>query len=130
MTKPLIIPPLYNKAEYIAGNAVKTRHQINFRASPETYRQSVDFRLREKLAEADEIVAIGYSMPPYDYDFRTLLVSSLMHNKRRKRIVLKVITKGARHQIDALRSQFGRFVGSFEILGSSGFLDYLKRRGF
>lgn len=124
--KPLIIPPLYNKAEYIAGNAVRTEHQINFRASPETYRQAVDFRLREKLAEAEEIVVIGYSMPAYDYDFRTLFVSSLMHNKRRKRIILRLITKGPRHHIESLKSQFSRFVGSIEVVSSNGFLNYLK----
>jgi hypothetical protein len=82
------------------------------------------------LAAADEIVVIGYSMPPYDYDFRTLFVSSLIGNERRKRIVLKIVTKGTRHQKGALRSQLGRFVGSVEILGSDGLLDYLKRQGY
>ena len=82
------------------------------------------------MAEADEIVVIGYSMPPYDYDFRTLFVSSLMHNRRRKKIIVKLITKGSKHQIDALRFQFARFVGSVEVLGSNGFLDYLKHQGF
>jgi len=76
--KPLIIPPLYNKAEYIAGNAVRTQHQINFRASPVTYRQSIDFRLREKLAKADEIVVIGYSLPPYDYDLVKVINSVVL----------------------------------------------------
>jgi len=91
---------------------------------------SIDYRIHEVLAEADEIVVIGYSMPAYDYDFRTLFVSSLMSNQKRKNIALKIITKGTQREVAGLASQFGRFVGSVEILGRNGFLDYLMQRGF
>jgi len=127
--KPLVIPPLYNKADYIAANAVKNP-TINNRSTAENYRMNVDYRIREVLDSADEITVIGYSLPAYDYDFKTLLMSSLMHNRGRRTLPLKLISKGNKRLIGDLKAQFERVAGSVVIESSNGFYDYLKRRGF
>jgi hypothetical protein len=127
--KPLVIPPLYNKADYIAANAVKNP-TINFRSTAENYRMNVDYRIREVLGTANEITVIGYSLPAYDYDFKTLLMASLMRNGGRRTLPLRIISKGNKHQVGGLKAQFERVAGSVVIEGSNGFYDYLKKRGF
>jgi hypothetical protein len=109
---------------------VSANAAVYFRSSPETYRKHVDPRIRKVLSQADEIVAIGYSLPPYDYDFKTLLASSLMQNRKRKRLHLKLITKGDDRDISALKARFQPFVGKVDVIGEGGFLDYLNRNEF
>jgi hypothetical protein len=125
--KPLIIPPLYNKSDYIRANAVKFP-TINFRSTAELYRTYLDPKIKKVLENAEEIVVIGYSMPAYDFDFKTLLITSLMKNKNRKRISLKIITGGNNSALlKKLVTQFEPFVGKVTIEGSDGFYNYLKK---
>ena len=123
--KPLIIPPLYNKSEYIAASAVKTRHLVSWRSSPELFRTYCDPEIRETLGLADEITIIGYSLPAYDYDFKGLLITSLMKNTKRRKIRLKLITKGD-DAVCNLKRQCEPLVGPVTVESSDGFYNYLK----
>jgi NAD-dependent SIR2 family protein deacetylase len=126
-TKRLIIPPLYNKRDFVDNTKPKSQRLI-WRSTPEDYRLHVDRRIKEVLAKADEIIVIGYSMPAYDYDFKSLLITSLMSNKKRKDVHLKIITKGNKSQLEALKAQYRYLIGSVTIEGANGFYNYLKTR--
>ena len=69
---------------------------------------------------------MGYSMPAYDFDFKSLLVTSLMQNKKRATVNVKIIDKGDALQLDALKAQYKYLVGSVEVIGSDGFYSYLR----
>jgi hypothetical protein len=128
--KPLIIPPLYNKGNYIktTGDQAKDkRYTVSFRSSPETYRKSIDNEILTILTDVDEIIIIGYSMPAYDIDFKSLLMKGLMKNKKRNKILLKIITLGNESQVANLKSQFMYLVGSVIIEENNGFGYYLNR---
>jgi hypothetical protein len=124
--EPLLIPPLYNKSDYVAKKSVI--RPGTWRSTSEVYRWSVDRRIMEILQNADEIVVIGYSLPAYDYDFKTLLMTSLMQNKKRKKVLLRLITKG-KESAKNLKLQFERFVGLVVIESSDGFYNYLTTLG-
>ena len=126
-TKRLIIPPLYNKRDFIDDTKPKSQRLI-WRSTPENYRLYVDHRIKEVLTKADEIIVIGYSMPAYDYDFKSLLITSLMSNKKRENVHLKIITKGNKSQLEALKAQYRYLVGSVTIEGENGFYNYLRTR--
>ena len=127
-TKPLIIPPLYNKQDYIENT--KPASPRLFRSTPDYYRRSIDYIIQEILQKADEIIVIGYSMPPYDYDFRTLFIKNLMSNKKRKHVHLKIITKVTnkynKYQLEVLKTQCKYLVGKVTIECCDGFYNYLK----
>jgi len=125
--KPLLIPPLYNKGDFIAASAYKSP-RIAWRSTPETYRKHCDHRIKEILGRADEITVVGYSLPPYDYDFRSLLTTSLMGNPNRKYLRLTLVTKGDQTAVETLRSQFERLVGSVNVAEAKGFYEYLIAR--
>lgn len=127
MTKRLIIPPLYNKRDFVDDTKPKSEGLI-WRSTPENYRRYVDGRIKKVLTKADEIIVIGYSMPAYDYDFKSLLITSLMSNKKRENVHLKIITKGNKSQLEALKAQYRYLVGSVTIEGEKGFYNYLKTR--
>jgi hypothetical protein len=122
--KAPLIPPLYNKRDYINASAYKSP-RIAWRSTPETYRKYCDPRIREMLQEADQITVIGYSLPPYDYDFKSLLMTGLMNNPKRKKVLVRLITKGGDGAVNNLRVQFERLVGSVVVEGRDGFYDYL-----
>jgi len=126
-TKRLIIPPLYNKRDFIDDTKPKSERLI-WRSTPEDYRQHVDRLIKEVLMKADEIIVIGYSMPAYDYDFKSLLITSLISNSKRKNVHLKIITKGCKSQLEALKAQYRYLIGTVTIEGGSGFYNYLKTR--
>jgi len=127
-TKRLIIPPLYNKRDFVDDTKPKSPRLI-WRSTPENYRLYVDGRIKEVLTKADEIIVVGYSMPAYDYDFKSLLITSLMSNKKRENVHLKIITKGNRSQLEALKAQYRYLVGSVTIEGENGFYNYLYEIG-
>jgi hypothetical protein len=122
--KALLIPPLYNKSEYIAASAYKSR-RFTWRSTPETYRKYCDSRIREVVGCANEITVIGYSLPAYDYDFKSLLMTSLMNNPNRAKVRLRLITKGDQTAVTNLLAQFERIVGSVTVEGRDGFYSYL-----
>jgi hypothetical protein len=122
--RPLLIPPLYSKSEFIDATAIKRR--VNARATPDHYRHwFCDPKIGDALRNADEIVIIGYSMPAYDYDFRSLLLSNLMRHKDRASLRIRVITKG---ETEAMRLMIEceRLAGSVVVENSNGFSDYLQ----
>ncbi|MGA9364877.1 MAG: hypothetical protein WBW16_10995 [Bacteroidota bacterium] len=125
--KPLIIPPLYSKNDYIAETAVDTP-PMNFRTTPKLYRDYVDNRIEQILRDADEITVVGYSLAAYDYDFRSLLMRSLMSNAKRDAVHLKLVTKGVESQIENLKSVYRHLAGAVTIEGQNGFYNYLKAR--
>jgi NAD-dependent SIR2 family protein deacetylase len=128
MAKPLIIPPLYNKSDYVEETAIKMP-AVNARSTPELYRRYLDYKIKDVLKNVDEIIVLGYSMPSYDYDFRSLLMSNLMLNKKRKEIHLKVVTKSDSSQIDNLTAQYKCLVGTVTVEGDKGLYKYLKDTG-
>jgi hypothetical protein len=66
-------------------------------------------------------------MPAYDIDFKSLLMKGLMKNKKRNKILLKIITLGNESQVANLKSQFMYLVGSVIIEENNGFGYYLNR---
>jgi hypothetical protein len=123
--KSLIIPPLYNKADYVAASAFKSR-RFTWRATPDRYRLHCDPVIGEVLSAADEITVIGYSLPAYDFDFKGLLIKSLMKNPKRSTLRLRLITKGSQAVAKNLKAQFERLVGSVSVVGEDGFYKYLR----
>lgn len=119
--KNLFIPPLFNKKDFIDSTAVKSP-TINFRSTPEMFRLYIDKRISECLIKADEIFVIGYSMPSYDFDFKSLIWTSLMQNKKRKKVSLRIITKSDKSDIPY---QYSKLVGNVSVIAHNGFLNYL-----
>lgn len=129
---PLIIPPLYMKESYI-HETNKSRVHISKRGSRvlengviENYRTSVDRWISEVLQSAEEVVIIGYSMPPYDFDLKSLLIKGLMANKNRSNVPVSIITKAEGHELNDLRLRFKHLAGEVRFLGQDGFLNYIK----
>ena len=122
--RPLMIPPLYNKRDYVTASARKV--DLNYwRTTPEMYRMYCDRKIRQILEMADEITVIGYSLPAYDYDFKSLMMTSLMNNKNRRKLCVKLITK--RDQVE-LKEKYEHLVGSVIIESSMGFYNYMNSR--
>ncbi|HWY52561.1 MAG TPA: hypothetical protein VNW72_13885 [Chthoniobacterales bacterium] len=125
--EPLLIPPLFNKPDYVARKSI--RREGTWRSTSEVYREwYVDRKIKEILGTADDIIVIGYSMPAYDYDFKTLLMTGLMQNENRRKTRLRIITKANATDAQNLKVQFERFAGSAVIEASDGFYDFLKNR--
>jgi len=118
--KRLMVPPLYSKHDFIQSTAYKKPGA--WRSSPENFRKYIDNDISDCLAAADEIVVIGYSMPAYDFDFKSLLLRSLVKNKKRKNVHLQLITKGD----NIVPHQFENLVGRVSITSNEGFLHFLK----
>ena len=89
-------------------------------------RKWVDKRVSEALQDADEITIIGYSMPPYDFDFKSLLMKGLMGNKKRTHVPINVIDKGKGEQLHQLELRFKHIAGEVRVIGQNGFLDFIK----
>jgi hypothetical protein len=129
----LIVPPLYNKSAYIKEvHKIKTYHSRRDTTTSnigvvEVYRNIVDKKTCEVLQNADEIMVIGYSMPPYDFDFKSLLIKGSMANKNRKNVPISIITKAQEHQLGDLKSRFEHLAGKVEIVGNDGFYNYIKK---
>jgi len=116
----LMIPPLYSKHDFIQSTAYKKPG--TWRSSPENYRKYIDDDIVNCLASADEIIVIGYSMPAYDFDFKSLLLRGLVKNKKRKNVHLQLITKGE----NTIPNQFKNLVGKSSVTSNEGFLSFLK----
>lgn len=128
--KPLIIPPLYNKSTFIKDSAERGQPRGGFfpRDHLGSYRFRIDRKISNVLQLADEIVIIGYSMPPYDIDFKSILISSLMSNQKRNNVRAKIITKKENSgQIKSIKSQYEHLVGNVVIEEDNGFYNYITR---
>jgi hypothetical protein len=128
--KPLIIPPLYNKNDYIAKIGERTHgpKKFSFRSNPENFREIIDPQISKLLGNADEIIIIGYSMPPYDFDFKSLFISSLMHHKKREKLKIRIITKCNKIEIEKILGQYRYLVGKVSIESNDGFYNYISAR--
>ena len=92
----------------------------------ERYRWIIDRHISEVLQNADEIMIAGYSMPPYDFDFKSLLIKGLMANKNRSCVTVSLITKGDELSLNELQQRFKHLAGKVEVIGRKGFYDYIK----
>jgi hypothetical protein len=130
--RPLIIPPLYVKESYAKESKKAQVYQSKRGVRTldegviENYRKRVDRRIDDALQNADEITIIGYSMPPYDFDFKSLLIKGLMNNKNRAAVQINIIDKGKGDQLDELKSRFKHLAGEVKLIGQNGFLDYIR----
>jgi hypothetical protein len=122
---PLIIPPLYNKASYIESFKDPPHTPLRWRSNPLWFRKNVDPKITKVLRAADEVVIVGYSMPVYDYDFKTLVLTSLMQNKRRGSMRLRIITKGNKKDKAGLRAHYQCLVAEPIVESANGFYEYL-----
>jgi hypothetical protein len=52
----------------------------------------------------------------------------LISNSKRKDVNLKIITKGRKSQLEALKAQYRYLIGTVTIEGGNGFYNYLKTR--
>ena len=73
-------------------------------------------------------MVIGYSMPPYDLDFKTLLIKGLMANKNRKNVPIKIITQGSKTSAKELEWRFKYLAGKVEVVSRNGFCNYMKEK--
>ena len=119
-SKRLLIPPLYSKHDFIQSSAYKKTGA--WRSSPENYRKYIDNDMVNCLSAADEIIVIGYSMPAYDFDFKSLFLRGLIKNKKRKKVHLQLITKGS----NSIPQQFENLVGHTSVIDHEGFLHFLN----
>lgn len=131
--KPLIIPPLYMKESYTKESqktqVYERRRGVRSieRGVLEEYRNwYVDRSISDSLEKADELTIVGYSMPAYDFDFKSLLINGLMKNRRRQSVPVYIISKGNRGQLDDLKARFQHLAGEVRFIGEKGFLNYLK----
>lgn len=122
---PLIIPPLYNKVGYIENTKPKTQRVVQ-RSTIHSYRYFTDEHIGDNLRNADEIIVIGYSMPAYDYDFKSMLITNLMLNKKREKVHLKIITKDENSHDDFIARQYKYLVGKITVESKMGFKNYLE----
>jgi len=132
---PLIIPPLYMKESYVTETN-KSKVWISKRGMRtmdtgviENYRLLIDNRINDALQNADELVIVGYSMPPYDFDFKSLLMKGMMANKKRANLPINIINKGERWQLEDLKLRFNHLGGEVNFIGENGLLDYIKSNG-
>jgi hypothetical protein len=129
---PLIIPPLYMKESYakeskrMAVHESKRGRRLLDGGVIEWYRRYVDLCIDDVLQNADEITVVGYSMPAYDFDFKSLLIKGLMGNKNRANVPVNIITRGDRVQLDDLEQRFRHLAGPVRFIGENGFLDYIR----
>lgn len=133
--KPLIIPPFYSKGEFInSGERVvdsnvigvyTKRGKVKNSAIYKRYRNAIDVSIVSLFKNADEIIIIGYSLPPYDYDFRTLMLQGLILNKKRKSVPIKIIT--IKDDKDCQHERYRHLAGDIDIIGEEGFYSYLQR---
>ena len=132
--EPLIIPPLYAKEEFInrerpvtdsSGRCVVTTQdkQVVVQTVYKKYRDLIDASMINLLKSADEIIIIGYSLPPYDFDFRILLLRGLMENKNRKNLPIKIITFNGDQ--DKQLHRYKHLAGDVKIVGEHGFYNYI-----
>ncbi len=130
--KPLIVPPLYMKESYISQTNrskvwISKRGVLDLKQGViENYRSLIDKQIGYVLQFADELVVIGYSMPPYDFDLKSLLIKGLMANKNRSNVPVSIITKAEGHELNDLRLRFKHLAGEVRFLGQDGFLNYIK----
>jgi|GEM_PF-679101 hypothetical protein len=92
----------------------------------EFYRQFIDREICDVLMNADEIIIVGYSMPPYDFDFKSLLIKGLMPNKNRKNVPIHIITKAKGKELDNLIKRFEHLAGKVNVVSSKGFYKFLR----
>jgi hypothetical protein len=122
--KPLLVPPLHNKSEYIAASAYKSP-RVTWRSTPETYRKFCDPKISEILKQADEITVIGYSLPALRLRFQESIDDKPHEQPETNEVRLRLITKGDGAAVNMLATQFERLVGSVVVAGRDGFYDYL-----
>jgi hypothetical protein len=67
-------------------------------------------------------------MPAYDFDFKSLLISNLIYNKKRDKLKLKIITKCKKAEADKIMSQYKYLVGKVIIEGIDGFYNYISAK--
>ena len=75
------------------------------------------------LSDAKEIFILGYSFPPYDYDFRVLFTIGMLNNPNEPKVT--IVDKG---ELDDLVKRF-EFLNSFSCSLSfhgKGFIDYVR----
>lgn len=131
--KPLIIPPLYMKDSYSKESEKKQvyerrrgRRSLDTGVLEEYRIWGVDRFISDALEKAEELTIVGYSMPAYDFDFKSLLIKGLMKNKQRERVPVYIITKANGHQLADLRARFKHLAGEVKVKGQKGFLNFLK----
>lgn len=130
MPLPLIIPPLYNKAIFLKDSVDQNQPSGGLwtRDHLGSYRFRIDRQISQALTSADEIMIIGYSMPAYDVDFKSLLISSLMSNEKRRNVVVRIITKATSgDNLQTAISQYEQLVGKVVVEADEGFYNYLTR---
>ena len=92
------------------------------------YRKSVDGQIIRALSKVDEITVIGYSLPPYDYDFKYLLLKGLIKNKNRDNIPIKIIDKVHNDaEKEKLLRGYKYLAAEPEFISKDGFLNYLSK---
>jgi hypothetical protein len=68
-------------------------------------------------------------MPPYDFDFKSLLIKGLLGNRNRTNVPVNIISRGKSGQLNGLKLRFRHLAGEVRFIGEDGFLDYIISSG-
>ena len=127
-TRLLVIPPYYGKGElWTAKSDVSGRWD-------ETLLQvlsKIRLEIEDAFSRASQITIIGYSFPPYDYDFRVLLMQGLLGNASLSRSKLDVSLVGFsptwdKQEVEDQYAFLKPIVGKFSSIHAKGFCDWVK----
>lgn len=116
---PLLVPPVYVKDPDLLGLI-----------SVKGFIDRVKEKVRLELQAADEITIIGYSFPPYDYEFRYLFIAGILNNPKFPNVKIKIVDyqENKDNALEKLREKFyflDIMIPAIEYDGC-GFIDYLK----
>jgi hypothetical protein len=75
------------------------------------------------ISDAKEIFVLGYSFPPYDYDFRVLFAIGMLNNPNKPKII--IVDKGDFEDLEKRFIFLNSFKCSLSFRGK-GFMDYVK----
>jgi len=120
MEVPVQVPPLYRKDLDLLGLSSNVKRFID----------QIREKVRLTLQGADNITIIGYSFPPYDYDFRYLFITGIMNNPKFPNIKIKVVDylENKDNALERLRKKY--YFLDIMIPGieyeCDGFISYLK----
>jgi len=123
MNSPPLIPPLYGKNLESLQLAPEVTDKIKL----------IRDKIKDSIECAEHITIVGYSFPPYDYDFRYLFVEGLLRNPNKENIVIEVVDK-EKDQAEIAVRQLKKKYAFLELMTPNvqysyeGFLAYMSIR--
>lgn len=127
-TRLLVIPPYYGKGELWG---VESKSSGRWDEILLQVLSNIRLEIEDAIGRASQITIIGYSFPPYDYDFRFLFLSGLFKNEYLSRSELDVSLvgfseAGNKQEVEDQYSFLKPIVGNFTSVHANGFCDWIR----